>query len=226
LITACTLALPSIALAVDEADKSDEIGLYVEYSGGLNMVRNQNAHSRYYAGVNGEIELAPGWNAGAAFGVRFQKYFRAEAQISYRNNQIKRMPYPNSIPPTTPNVGPTTAKGDLGLFAAMANGYVDLDFDIPFVPYLGAGLGYGVLEYQGKNQGSALKINGHTSVFTWNLMGGAYYKVTETIDVGLGYRYIAIKDTNIGSRIRDVGSTELDTEYDAHETSLSLRFNF
>jgi opacity protein-like surface antigen len=226
-VAACILALPSIAFAADDdARDPKEIGLYVEYTGGLTIVRNQNIHSRGYAGVNGQIETAPGWNAGIAFGARFQKYFRGEAQISYRNVEVKRMPVPTSIPPTTTDVGPTTAAGTLGLFAAMANGYVDLDFDIPFVPYLGAGIGWGALEFNAKNEGSALKVTDHASVFAWNLMGGATYRVSKAVDVSLGYRYVATTDPKYDGRVKDVGTVRLDSEYDAHEATLGLRFNF
>jgi opacity protein-like surface antigen len=226
---ACILALPSIALAAGDADKTkaEEIGLYVEYSGGLTIVRNQNVHSRAYAGVNGHMEFAPGWNANAAFGLRFMKFFRGEAQLGYHNTQVKRMPVPTAIgAPIPPGTGATTAQGNLGLFTAMANGYVDLDFGIPFVPYLGAGIGYGVLEVQAKNQATALKINDHTSVFAWNLMAGGYYRVSDSIDVSLGYRYVATTDPKYDGRVRNLGLTTLDSEYDAHDVLLGLRFNF
>jgi opacity protein-like surface antigen len=237
---ACTLALSSIAFAAAGAEKTNiktkdkeqhkqgEVGLYVEYTGGLSIVRNQNLTSKPFAGVSGHMELAPGWNAGAAFGAKFQKYFRGEVQISYRNTQVKRLPVPTTIPAPVPSgVGATTAEGNLGLFAAMANGYVDLDLlGIGVYPYLGLGIGYGVAVIQAKNQASALKVNDHDSVFVYNLMAGGTYRVNDAIDLSLGYRYVATTDPNYSSRVRNLSKAKLDSEYDAHEVTLGLRFNF
>jgi opacity protein-like surface antigen len=112
----------------------------------------------------------------------------------------------------------------------MPNGYVDYDFGIKVVPYLGAGIGYGRIDMQAQNAASLLKINDQASAFAWNLMAGLTLPYSETVDLTGGYRYIATDDFNYQARVVNngvnLGKLRIQSEYDAHEVTVGIRVKF
>jgi opacity protein-like surface antigen len=220
LCIALCIALPSIA--------SDDSDLYVEYSGGLTITPNQRIIGNDSSGsdLSGRVESDAGFNVGVAFGKRFYEHFRADIQLTYRENEATDLSLRRE---------PDNASGHIGLLAIMANGYVDWDFGIGVIPYFGAGMGWGSVEIEAKNRAAMqTKIDGRDSVFAWSLMAGGSYPVNEVLDLSLGYRYIATTDPKINSSITDPqpdppaikSSRRLEAEYDAHEVVVGLRFNF
>lgn len=213
-IVTCAFAL---SVALPSAADSD---LYVEYSGGATFVRNQNIAGADASGadLSGHLESLPGFNVGIALGKRFHEHFRAEIQVSYRENETERLSLQGER---------KSASGHMGLVAIMANGYVDYDLGIGVVPYVGVGIGWGSVEVKAKNKAGVLttRIDGRDSVFAWSLMVGGSYPINDVLDVSLGYRYIATTDPDLNSSV-DLGSRRLESEYDAHEAVLALRFSF
>ena len=93
--------------------------------------------------------------------------------------------------------------------------------------YLGFGLGWGKykLDSRTKTKGE-LELDDADSVFVYNAMIGVLIPITEVASASIGYRYIAAEGTdNIGGIINDV-SQDIESEFDAHEISLGLRFHF
>jgi OOP family OmpA-OmpF porin len=218
------LCVPLIALPSAAADSD----LYVEYSGGASFVPDQRLIGKDLSGRNlsGQAETDTGFNVGGAFGKRFHEHFRAELQLTYRQNEVENFSLQNE---------PDNARGHsyMGLLAVMTNGYVDWDLGIGVIPYVGAGIGWGLLEIDAKNAQGDLKskIEGEDSVFVWSLMLGGSYPINEVLDISLGYRYIATTDGDINARTtsplpENNGSRRIEAEYDAHEAVLGLRFNF
>ena len=231
-IVLCVLciALPSLAADdTDDADASDDSNLfYVEYSGGLSVTPNQRIIGNDSLGsdLSGRVESDAGFNVGIALGNRFFEHFRADIQLTYRENEVSNLSLRRE---------PDNASGHIGLLAIMANGYVDWDLRIGVIPYFGAGMGWGSVEIEAKNRAARqTKISGRDSVFAWSLMAGGSYPVNEVLDLSLGYRYIATTDPKINSSITDPqpeppaskSSRRLEAEYDAHEVVVGLRFNF
>ena len=212
------IALPSAAADSD---------LYVEYSGGLSVVRNQRIIGDDASGSNlsGQIESDVGFNVGMAFGKRFYEHFRGELQFSYRRNEVNHLSLRNE---------PDSASGDIGLIALMANGYTDWDLGIGVIPYFGAGIGWGYVDIQAKNRAAMqTKISDHDTVFAWSLMAGGSYPISEMLDLSLGYRYIATTKPKVKSNLTNPTPAPATTiarrikaEFDAHEVVLGLRFNF
>ena len=224
---ACTIVLPSTANAEGE-------NLYVEFIGGVTFVEEEDLDGSILTfpagvptteGLSGDIRTDMGFNAGAAIGMRLFEHFRAEVQLSYRQNNVNSL---SSMGETS------TASGRISLFAAMVNAYYDLHLGIGLVPYAGVGIGYGITELDAKNQATQTKFNDEDSVFVWNVMAGASYPVTDVIDISLGYRYIATEDVKHNGRVDfptvmptpKTTDARFDSEYDAHEVTVGIRFNF
>jgi OOP family OmpA-OmpF porin len=228
-VASCVLYVALPATAADDSD------LYVEYSGGVSIVRNQRLVGDDSSGSNlsGKLESETGFNVGLAFGKQFYEHLRGEVQFSYRRNDVEHMSLRNE---------PDSASGHIGLMALMANAYTDWDLGIGVIPYFGAGIGYGSVDIEAKNKDAfPAKISDQDSVFVWSLMAGGSYPVSEMIDLSLGYRYIATTKPKVNSNLTnpDPGtsppatpsgiikvSRRIKAEYDAHEVVLGLRFNF
>jgi opacity protein-like surface antigen len=217
---ALCIALPSAA-----AEDSD---LYVEYSAGLSIVPNQRIIGDDASGSNlsGKIETDPGFNIGMGFGKRFYEHFRAEVQLTYRENEVSNMSLRNES---------DNGSGHIGLLAVMANGYVDWDLGIGVIPYFGTGIGWGSVEVEAKNNApNQSKMSGRDSVFAWSLMAGGSYPINDVLDISLGYRYIATTKPKINSNLTNPQPTppaekiarRIKAEFDAHEVVVGLRFNF
>ena len=225
----CALCIAHPSFAADDADASEDSGLfYVEYSGGLSVTPNQRIIGNDSSGsdLSGRVESDAGFNVGLAFGKRFFEHFRADIQLTYRENEASYLSLRGE---------PDNASGHIGLLAVMANGYVDWDLGIGVIPYFGAGMGWGSVDIEAKNRAAMqTKISGRDSVFAWSLMAGGSYPLNEVLDLSLGYRYIATTDPKINSSITDPqptppaikSSRRLEAEYDAHEVVVGLRFNF
>ena len=225
-IVLCVLCIALPSLAADDDDDGPD--LYVEYSGGLSITPNQRIIGNDSSGsdLSGRVESDAGFNVGIALGKRFFEHFRADIQLTYRENEVSNLSLRRE---------PDNASGHIGLLAIMANGYVDWDLGIGVIPYFGAGMGWGSVDIEAKNRAAEqTRINGRDSVFAWSLMAGGSYPVNEVLDLSLGYRYIATTDPKINSSITDPqptppaikSSRRLEAEYDAHEVVVGLRFNF
>lgn len=129
------------------------------------------------------------------------------------------------------------ARGDLRAYGVMANGYADLATIAGFTPYVGAGIGATNVKWGNVHaqpactdgastcSGAAFsqqELNGESSWrFTYALMAGLSYEVTDTIKIDVGYRFSDIAGGSMftgpsGSSGRDDGLTR-------HEIRVGLR---
>jgi len=208
LFMVCLCAAPSFAETA-----------YLQYSVGLSIVPNQNLDGTIGSSSqqSGRYTTNPGYIVGGALGMPFLEFFRAEIALNYRESDLDEM---YVVP------GSKGGKGEISLFSALVNGYVDFDFDLAVVPYLGVGIGYGRMELRGQNSGADFKIRDEDSVFVWNVMLGTTLPFSDTIDFTAEYRYLATDDPDFNSHSPTIGNSRYDSEYDAHELVLGMRVNF
>jgi len=213
------LALPAVA---QDSAKTDENTFYVSYSGGVAYFRNQRLTGADATGANlsGQVESKVGFNVGGAFGKRFHEHFRGEIELGYHRSEVDDLSAQGED---------GSAQGFFSMLSVMANGYVDYDLDIGVIPYVGAGIGWGRVELDAKNENGILRMEGEDNVFTWSLMIGGTVPVNDIMDISLGYRYIATVDTELNGGVVQPGGTtaeRFDSEFDSHEGVLALRYKF
>ena len=94
--------------------------------------------------------------------------------------------------------------------------------------FVGAGVGYGLFRFDAESP--QIQVSDKDSVVAWNFMIGGTYPFSDVTDVSLGYRYLATEDLRFKSRFRTGPTTtaprRVESEYDAHELFLALRFKF
>lgn len=153
-------------------------------------------------GLSADLEFDPGFAVGGAIGARIADISRAELRLSYRRAD-------------TDEIGPVSVSGDVGILSAMANGYVDLPVNLPVQPYVGIGIGVGVLFADFR--ANSVNVDDEDAEFAYNVMAGVAYELTESVVLDAGYRYFATTDADIQG---------VDAEIDIHELLFGVRYEF
>lgn len=184
---------------------------------------------------------------GVGFGYHFNDLFRADFTADGMNS---------SFDGTTSSAGPCPGgpigtscrsedSADMSAWSFMANGYVDLGTVSGFTPYLGAGLGYTYISWDGLDSKAycvgatcdpvfvSETSNGGVKDwrFTWQAMAGVAYAINKNLKVDLGYRYRQIEGGDMfkwdaGSAA--AGATGVqghDGDLDQHEVRIGLRYD-
>jgi opacity protein-like surface antigen len=136
---------------------------------------------------------------------------------------------------------------DAVALSLLANGYVDLGTYVGFTPYVGGGLGYTYIDW-GTLNGSNFCVNGAAACpinyvvartendgeqswrFTYALMAGIAYDVSQNLKIDLGYRYrrieggpmFAFDAGSVGGGA--TGGAGDDPGFSSHEVRLGLRY--
>jgi len=184
------------------------------------------------------------------FGVGYQlsDWFRAEGALDYQNGTFSGSSFSGSQPCTNVNTATgcsTAGSADFNTYGLMANGYVDLGTYVGFTPYVGAGAGYTLMDYDNYNaqetcvDGGDVCGVGPANVqhggeqswrFTYALMAGFSYEFMRNLKADLGYRYVNIDggDTYaFDSASQTAGASGVqgtDNGFNRHEIKATLRY--
>ncbi|MGQ0697292.1 MAG: outer membrane beta-barrel protein, partial [Panacagrimonas sp.] len=179
----------------------------------------------------------------AVAGYRFANGLRPEFEIAYRQNEADDISYPDPGP--GPEDGPEGVKitGTSGL----ANLWFDLFPSSRFHPYIGGGAGFTRYKLQRQptnqlTQGNFVvnlpvgplvclvqSCNGarksDDAVFTYQAGAGIRFDFTDTITIGLDYRYQKSEKAEFFG-FRDQQETHLDAEHETQSLMLSANYFF
>lgn len=168
--------------------------------------------------------LSPDWGygAGGGIGYRFNSIFRADITGDYLE------PIEGSRRDIDVASGNTVVtKVSLNRYDGLVNGYVDLGNWYGVTPYVGAGVGFSVLDPSGKlvvtnafgnSTGRKLNFTERTN-FAWAAMAGVSYAVDPSVVVDLGYRHLDLGRASVA-----VGSAVLNRDITRDEVRLGLRY--
>ena len=198
-----------------------------------------------------DIDTDFSWGGG--FGYRFTDYFRADATVDgYRADFSGSTSSTESCFPLDPAFDNTSCRSEDGsevsVVSVMANGYVDLGTYVGITPYVGAGAGYSFVSWDGLN-GSTFCVDG-TAVcpapggivgtdshggedgwrFTYALMAGFAYDLTNNFKLDVGYKYRNIDGgdmfgwDSVSAGLGATGSQGSHDNIETHEVRLGLRY--
>lgn len=205
--------LVALALAAGPAWAQPDTGLYLEGQLGYSFPDEAEASAR---GIDGEVELDDAPVFGGALGYRFP-WARLEANVSYRQNDVDGV-----------EVGGVDfgSDGDTKALVGLVNLYLEPDLGLPLRPYVGGGVGAAYLSVD-TGDGSPLEIDDEAGAFTWNLLAGLGYDLTESLALTATYRYLRLEGTDFSADLAgvDVGDVDVD-DVDLHEVVLGLRYTF
>lgn len=165
---------------------------YLAVEGGISFRKKEGF------GPGGTKSLHEGPFMGVAYGYVLNPYLRGEAEISFRQNEVKRI----QLPPVSGNA----PSGDEQTVAGMLNVYLTPGVWYHLSPYVGIGGGYAYTTY-------ALHLNlppstvgvppilppfshhnrGHSSNLAYQSMLGVNYHLSNDAELGVEYRYFRVK---------------------------------
>lgn len=206
----------------------------------------------YSPGVFDTASLGDQVTWGAGFGYNFTDMIRADFTVDGFRADFSGTTS-SAIPcVAVPAFAGTTCRSDDSADAAalsfMINGYVDLGTYVGFTPYVGGGLGYTYIDWSSLSDsifcvpgagacpgGSALvassEHDGEQSWrFTYALMAGLAYDVTQNLKLDVGYRYRRIDggpmfDFDPATISAGASGTQGDDPgFTSHEVRVGLRY--
>ncbi len=154
--------------------------------------------------LNPTISFENGWAVRGAVGAALNKSVRVEVEGFYTTSDVDSASLTDY---TLTEIGFTS----LSAMGMLCNGYYDINFGSPFIPYIGGGLGFANVEVESRARTS------DETVFAYSFTAGASYVINNTIALDLGYRYLGTEDIDFD---------HLSVSYANHQVLLGARFSF
>lgn len=167
----------------------------------------------------GSQPLATG---GFAAGLSFDRP-RGSLRVEFEGRAREKM----QVTESDPFVGSLMQGADDG-WSSMANLWRQFDFGDRFGAYLGVGIGAGGYRYFFSGDSPGATISGSTGItsFAWQAGGGLTWKLSERVELDVGYRFFEIAPgaaelvvTTATGTIRD----QVNTAFSAGEALVTLR---
>jgi outer membrane protein OmpA-like peptidoglycan-associated protein len=193
------------------------------------VVDEASARSSWWGGrgSNGSLDFDTGWAGFATVGYGFEKNWRIELELGYRDNdaqldRTKCYGYGEAVAFVSegPYCSTRTYEGDLTEYTAMIN----VIYDVPLTEKLDLNLGLGAgVDYVQLD----LARNGRTLVdesdtrFAFQAIAGLTYQVTKRLDLTLTYRYLNVSEPEFAARYKTL---ELD-DLEKHTVTVGLRYD-
>jgi opacity protein-like surface antigen len=202
----CTAAAASLSLAAGsalsadyepQAEPSVESGWYAGVFGGASWPRDMEFEELF------ELDLDRGFTAGGVVGSHFFDYLRAEVEASYARYDIDEC--------ISGTLKCAISDGDVSAFYLLGNLWFDFKLG-GFSPYIGGGVG-----------GARVNVDTSTSLddsdwgFAFQAGAGVRFRLTDALQVDIGYRFKDVPDLSIDS---------LDTDLQSHNAQIGLTLGF
>lgn len=160
-------------------------GYYISIFGGCSQ-KGVNRHK--YEEFSVKTTYKPGYIVSGSIGSRYGP-FRLEGEFGYSKSVLKNLKIEE---------WKIKLKGNLRTITGMANLYYDFNhWRIPFIPYIGIGLGYGNTKMS-HDQEQAASFNGNDKGLAWQAMLGVSCPIRCNVDLFVEYRYL---DTHLDKDI-------------------------
>ncbi|OGS53294.1 MAG: flagellar motor protein MotB [Erythrobacter sp. RIFCSPHIGHO2_12_FULL_63_10] len=172
------------------------------------------------------VDTKKGYDFGGIVGYDFG-FIRLEAEGSYRSADIDTLSSATALLPTSAVrdvSGTYTAGGDANVLSFMLNAMADFGPDDGLQGFVGGGVGVARTKIDGAtvDLSSPGFLDDSDTGFAWQLLAGVRAPLTETIDVGLKYRFFNTATNDfVDARGRDVSG-----KWRSHSLLGTIGFNF
>ena len=157
--------------------------------------------------LSGTLDNDTTVNFGAAVGYHVTPNMRAEFELSYRDADF------DADIDQFPTI---TGSGSLKTWTGLINGYYDFREGKNLRPYVSAGIGFA--RHEADLSLANIDLGSETdTVFAYQLGTGLSYDIGERTALFTGYRYLGSSDPEYDT---------FETEYNAHEVNVGVRYRF
>ncbi len=200
-VCAAALALCATSTAVAQDGGSAPDGpatFYISLFGGVAIPEDLNGSfttSDTGLAFDFDQDLDIGFVIGGAVGTNLGEYFRIEGEVSYA-----RVDAGNAFAVFQPGGSGFSyaGSGDVGALFVLANLWFDIPLNSPITPYLGGGIGAGIVDTDITLTGpDVFVLNDNDTGFAFQVGAGFIYALTEWLSLELGYRFKGITDFTI-----------------------------
>lgn len=217
-----TLAAAAAAMAVPAEAKDKQF--YAGFDAGLSLESRAQADVAVVdPPVDGVFaDTSTGYDFDVVLGYDFGA-FRLEAEAAYRRNDYDTITVQNPLLIPGVPAGTTVSSTDfISVTSGMVNGLFEFGRDDGFQGFVGVGAGLGQIDGPISVPGVGLLVDESSTDFAYQLLAGARYPITETIDLGVHYKYFRAD----GFDIDTINGTPFIFDYKTHSVLASFRYNF
>jgi opacity protein-like surface antigen len=184
------------------------------------------------------MDIDKNWSVGGGVGYDTGNYLRMDLTADYFTKaNVQGRSLASCTVATVTSACYTTDTASVSALSLMANAYVDLGKFNGFTPYVGAGIGGTHLKFSELNNACPagatnctpeVHPGGSQFRFTYAVMAGASYDVTDCVALDAGYRYRKIE----GGKMFDRGTTAFspgpghDKGITSHDFRVGARYKF
>jgi opacity protein-like surface antigen len=177
-----------------------------------------------FGGANVHTDYDTGFVGGVAIGTQFNVGSfapRAEVEFGYMRTGVDTHQIDGFTVPDYDSFGHEN------VFYGLVNGYLDFGSG-PLKPYIGAGVGFGHVEFDnygvGSGGGNITALDDSGTGFAWQVGAGLSYAWDAHSTIELGYRYFSVE--NVGVTANDLLGSQSDVDVRAHQVMLGFRYAF
>lgn len=203
---------------------SDHSGIYVGLEGGFTSI-NKSSTTGPLGLFDFKIGYDLGFQFGGVVGYDFNKYFRAEFEMSYKQANVDSLKTSFlGIPINLP------VSGKIKNFNFMGNAYFQYPISRLITPYVGFGLGLSHIRGTGLTLNLPL-VNSPRSVkdtvFAYQVIVGVGFNLTDNITVGADYRFFntAKGDFKLKNVVLGI-DIPFKAKLQSHNFMVSMRYRF
>ena len=216
------LALCAASAQAQEAE-SGSGAFYAAIRGGANWSPDGTLKGSFRA----TDDRGTGWAFGGAVGYDF-KPFRIELELLRRGNDLKGLDvtrdgstgFALGLPPLSGAVN--IADRDVKALSTMVNAIYDVPTSGRLHPYVGAGIGFALVDLDYEIPGSGFLLESDRGALAVQGIAGVEYALSDRLSADLGYRYLTTTETSL----RLAGGVRADGRYSAHNLLVGLRYSF
>jgi OmpA-OmpF porin, OOP family len=187
------------------------------------MIESESARSSWWGGnSSGDIDFDTGWAGFATIGYGFEKNWRIELELGYRDNDATLTRFGRSCEEELARgfCGNRTYDGDMTEYTAMINVIYDVPLTDKLDLNLGLGAGVDYVQLDLSRNGRTLTDESDTR-FAFQAIAGLTYQITKRLDLSLTYRYLNVSEPEFQARYKTL---ELD-DLEKHTVTVGLRYD-
>jgi OmpA-OmpF porin, OOP family len=162
-----------------------------------------------------------GWDGDVFLGYDFGG-FRVEGEASMKSFDIENYTSTIAFPGGAP-AGTRAAVGDTDVQSYMVNAMADFGDDDGIQPFIGAGIGYAKVDFDGfgafANQPAF--VDDSDGGLAWQVFAGLRQAISDTVDMHIKYRYFNASGVDLVN-----GANDIETSFSSHSILGGISFNF